>query len=124
MDNWGNDTYVRNDVGFVLSILNTLLVLQEPFIFPSQATLVFFSNDKQWPGWKILLPKEAQSCQSIGDVDDDVFITTTLEAEGLHAPLRLFTPPSVVSLVGAIALSDVKNLLAFSRFWPSWALAN
>jgi hypothetical protein len=30
-----------------LSILNTLLVLQEPFIFPSQATRVLFSNDKR-----------------------------------------------------------------------------
>jgi len=63
-----------------------------------------------------LLLKEAQSRRAIANADDDVFITTTLEAEGLHAPLRLFTPPSVVSLVGAIALSDVKNLLAFSRF--------
>ncbi len=124
MDNWGNDTYVRNDVGFVLSILNMLLVLQEPFIFPSQATLVFFSNDKQWPGWKILLPKEAQSCQSIGDVDDDVFITTTLEVQRLYAPIRLPTPPSIVSLVGAIELLDVENLLTSSRFWPSWPLAN
>jgi hypothetical protein len=63
-----------------------------------------------------LLLKEAQSHQSIANADDDVFITTTLEAEGLHAPIRLFIPPSIVSLVGAIALSDAKNLLAFSRF--------
>jgi hypothetical protein len=45
-----------------------------------------------------------------------VFITTTLEVEGLYAPIKLFTPPSVVSLVGVIALSNAKNLLAFSRF--------
>jgi len=39
-----------------------------------------------------------------------VFITTTLEVEGFHAPIKLFTPPSIVSLVGAIALSNAINL--------------
>jgi len=54
--------------------------------------------------------------QFVGDLDDDVFITTTLEAEGLYAPIRLPTPPYVVSLVGAIKLSNVENLLTSSRF--------
>jgi hypothetical protein len=63
-----------------------------------------------------LLLKEARSRQSIANADDVVFITTTLEVEGFHAPIRLFTPPSIVSLMGAIVLSDAKNLLAFSRF--------
>jgi hypothetical protein len=45
-----------------------------------------------------------------------VFITTTLEAKGLHALIRLFKPPSIVSLMGAIELSDAKNPLASSRF--------
>jgi hypothetical protein len=45
-----------------------------------------------------------------------VFITTTLEAEGLYALVRLPTPPSIIFLVGAIELSDVGNLLASSRF--------
>jgi hypothetical protein len=41
---------------------------------------------------------------------------TTLEAKGFHAPIRLPTPPSIVSLMGAIELSDVKNILVSSRF--------
>jgi hypothetical protein len=48
-----------------------------------------------------------------------VFITTTIEVEGLHAPVRLPIPTYIVSLVGAIELSDVKSLLASSRFSPS-----
>jgi hypothetical protein len=44
-----------------------------------------------------------------------VFITT-LEVQGLYAPIRLPTPPSIVSLVGAIELLDVENLLTSSRF--------
>jgi len=45
-----------------------------------------------------------------------VFITTTLEVQRLYAPIRLPTPPSIVSLVGAIELLDVENLLTSSRF--------
>jgi hypothetical protein len=46
-DNRGNDTYIRDDVGFVVvNFKHKLPVLQEPFIFPSQATQVFFLNDK------------------------------------------------------------------------------
>jgi hypothetical protein len=44
-----------------------------------------------------------------------VFITT-FEAKGFHAPIRLPTPPFVVSLMGAIELSNVENLSASSRF--------
>jgi hypothetical protein len=57
-----------------------------------------------------------KSRQSIVDPDDDVSITTTIETKGLHAPIRLPTPPSIVFLVGAIELLDVENLLPSSRF--------
>jgi len=56
-----------------------------------------------------------KSCRSIVDPNDDVSITTTFETKGLHAPIRLPTPLSIVSLVGAIEL-DVENLLASSSF--------
>jgi hypothetical protein len=57
-----------------------------------------------------------KSCRSIVNPDDDVSITTTIETKGLHAPIRLFTPLFIVSLVGAIELSDAENLLTSSRF--------
>ncbi len=43
-----------------------------------------------------------------------MFITTPTEVEGLYALVKLPIPPSVISLVRAIELSNVKNLLAFS----------
>jgi hypothetical protein len=46
-DNQGNDIYIRDDVRFaIMNFKHKLLVLQESLIFPSQATHVFFSNDK------------------------------------------------------------------------------
>jgi hypothetical protein len=38
------------------------------------------------------------------------------EVEGMSAPERVPPPPSAASLVGAIELSDVDNLLAIARF--------
>jgi hypothetical protein len=57
-----------------------------------------------------------KSCRSIVDPNDDVSITTTIETKELHAPIRLPTPLYIVSLVGAIELLDVENLLASSSF--------
>jgi hypothetical protein len=39
-----------------------------------------------------------------------VFITTTIETKGLHALMKLPTPPSIISLMGAIELSNDENL--------------
>ena len=45
-DNRGNPTYVRDDAGFmVVNTRHKLPKMSEPFIFPSQTTQVFFSND-------------------------------------------------------------------------------
>ena len=44
-DNWGNPTYVRNDVGFmVINFCHKVPKMLEPFMFPSQATQVFWSE--------------------------------------------------------------------------------
>ena len=115
-DNRGNPTYVRDDAGFmVVNSRHKLPKMSEPFIFPSQATQVFFSNDFRKPGWKVVLRKEARSRREEQDTSD-VFITTTLEVEGMSAPERVPPPAIVVSLVGAIELSDKDNLLAIAKF--------
>ena len=115
-DNRGNPTYVRDDVGFmVVNFRHKLPKMSEPFIFPSQATQVFWSDEVDKPGWKVVLLKEARSKREEQGTTN-VFITTTAEAQGMHAPDRLPPPPSTVSLVGAIELSDVDNLLAISKF--------
>ena len=115
-DNRGNPTYVRDDAGFmVVNSRHKVPKMSEPFIFPSQATQVFFSNDMRKPGWKVVLRKEARSKREEQDTSD-VFITTSLEVEGMSAPERVPPPPSNVSLVGAIELSDKDNLLAIAKF--------
>ena len=48
-DNRGNSTYVRDDAGFVVNTQHKLPKMSEPFIFPSQVTEVFFSNDMSKP---------------------------------------------------------------------------
>jgi hypothetical protein len=47
---------------------------------------------------------------------NDVFITTTMEAKGLHPPTRLPPPQSIVSLMGVIKFLNVENLLTSSHF--------
>ena len=115
-DNRGNPTYVRDDAGFmVVNSRHKLPKMSEPFIFPSQATQVFFSNDVRKPGWKVVLRKEARSRREEQDTSD-IFITTSLETQGMSAPERVPPPPVTVTLVGAIELSDKDNLLAIAKF--------
>lgn len=67
------------------------------------------------PGWKVVLRKEARSKREEQDTTN-VFITTSTEVQGMSAPERVPPPPSTASLVGAIELSDVDNLLAVAKF--------
>ena len=115
-DNRRNPAYVRDDAGFmVVNTRHKLPKMSEPFIFPSEATQVFFSNDLTKPGWKVVLRKEARSKREEQDTTN-VFITTSSEVRGMSAPERVPPPPSAPSLVGAIELSDVDNLLAIAKF--------
>ena len=50
-DSQGNNNYAQDEVGFLfINFRHKLLRLADPFIFPSQATQVFFSDDLQKPG--------------------------------------------------------------------------
>jgi hypothetical protein len=111
-DNRGNATYIRDDAGFlVVNFIHKLARTCNPFIFPSQTTQVFFSNEVRKPGWKVDLKKEAPSRREVLDTSD-IFITTTIESTGLVAPKMVPSPPQTTSLVDAIELSAEKNLLA------------
>lgn len=115
-DNRGNPTYTRDDAGFlVVNFRHTLPRMADPFIFPSQATQVFFSDVVDKPGWKVVLRKEARSKREVVD-KTDAFITTTSESAGLIAPEMCPPPSETVNLVGAIELSQEENLLAHSHY--------
>ncbi len=111
-DNRGNPTYIRDDDGFlVVNFRHKLPRLSEPFIFPSQATQVFFSDVIERPGWKVVLRKEARAKREVVDTAD-AFISTTVDSVGLVAPRQLPRTMQSVNLVGAIELSVEENILA------------
>ena len=89
--------------------------MADPFIFPTQAIQVFFSDDQKKPGWKVVLQKEACSKREVVNTAD-VFITTTSEASGLTVPIEVPMHPTTQSLVGAIELSAEDNLLAIATY--------
>jgi hypothetical protein len=58
-DNRGNPTYTRDDASFlVVNVEHNLPRMSDPFIFPGQATQVFYSDVPNKPGWKVVLRKE------------------------------------------------------------------
>ena len=115
-DNWGNSTYVRDEVGFmVVNFRHKVLKMSDPFIFPSQATQVFWSKEVGRPGWKVVLAKEARAKRQ-EQCTTDVFITRGTQVDGMDSVDRLQLLPTTVSLVGAIELSNSENLLALARF--------
>ena len=115
-DNRGNDTYVRDEAGFlVVNFRQKMPKLAEPFIFPSQATQVFYSADIRKEGWKVVLRSEARARREVVDTAD-VFIATSAETGGLTAPALVPPLPQTASLVGAIELSTEDHLLATATF--------
>jgi hypothetical protein len=87
----------------------------EPFIFPAQATQVFFSDDPRKVGWKVVLRKEPRARRKVVDTSD-VFITTTVETTALTAPRHVPLLPTVPTLNGAMTLSIEEHLLASANF--------
>jgi hypothetical protein len=115
-DNRGNPTYIRDKVGFlVVNFRHKLPRMLDPFIFPSQATQVFFSNETKKPRWKVVLPKEPRVRQEVVD-RSDVFITTIVETRGLTTLDVVPALPTSTSLVGTIELSVEDNFLANVKY--------
>jgi hypothetical protein len=78
-------------------------------------TQVFFSDDRQKPGWKVVLRKEAMARKEVVQTAD-VFITTSMESMGLIAPNEVPPPPNTASLLGAIELSAEDHLRAAAAY--------
>jgi hypothetical protein len=79
-DNRGNPTYIRDEAGFLfIKFRHKMPKLAEPFIFPSQATQVFYSDDIRKDRWKVVLRSEPRARREVVDTAD-VFISTTVKA--------------------------------------------
>ena len=110
-DNRENNTYAQDEAGFLfINFRHKLPKMVDLFIFPTQATQVFFSDDQKKLGWKVVLQKEARSKYKVVNTTE-VFITTPLEAFGLTIPTEVLAHPITQLLVGAIELSAEDNLL-------------
>jgi hypothetical protein len=104
-DNQGNPTYVKDDVGFLtLNFHHKLSFMVEPFIFPSQVTQMFFFYALKKLGWQVVLWKEARFRKKVTNMKK-LFITTTMETNGLSAPITLPPTLNIASLIGAMELS-------------------
>ena len=115
-DTRGNPTYTQDESGFLLvNFRHTLNRMLEPFIFPSQATQVFFSNVEGRPGWKVVLQNEARARREVVNTVD-AFISTRVESIGLRAPNTFPDAREAVNLIGAIKLTEEENLLAHGGY--------
>jgi hypothetical protein len=84
-DNRGNPTYIRDEAGFLfVNFRHKMPKLAEPFIFPSQATQVFYSNDIRKEDWKVVLRSDVRARREVAHTSD-MFITTTLMTSGKRA---------------------------------------
>ena len=111
-DNRENPKYTRDVANFfMVNFRHKLPHIAEPFIFPSQATLVFFYDAIERPGWKIVLCKEARVKREVVEIID-AFITTTGQFSRLIASHQVLLPSQAMNLVGAIELIIEENLLA------------
>lgn len=120
-DNRNNPTFVWDDIGFLtINFCHKLPLMSKPFIFPSQETRVFLSDDIRKPSWKVVLWKKVRTRRKVANIED-MFITTTMEIGGLSVWITLLAPPSTMSLIGAIELSNKDNILALARFYGCFA---
>jgi hypothetical protein len=115
-DNRSNPAYIRDDTGFmVVNFRHKLPSMSEPFIFPSQATQMIFSDDPGKLSWKVVLSNKSRARCEVADTSD-VFITTTVETIGLTTPAHVLAPSIVLSLDGAITLCTKEHLLASAKY--------
>jgi hypothetical protein len=77
----------------------------KPFIFPSQATKLFFFDDIKKPGWKVVLWMEVRSRIKVANIEN-VFITTTMETCGSSALITLPTCEATFVLLLSVLQGD------------------
>lgn len=110
-------SYVRDNDGFLVVNFKNNVSL-DSYVFPVQCTQVFYAEDDlHAPGsdWRVVLRKEARSKRKMEE-DDDVFISTNVEAAGMVPSFSLSEHPVEPDLTGVIILNDVDNAIALQGF--------
>jgi hypothetical protein len=107
---------VRDDAGFlVVNFRNKIPHTADPFIFPSQATQVFFSDVVGRPVCKVVLQNEARARRKVMNITN-AFISRTVETSRLIALQSLPIPVETVNIVGATELTAEETLLAQEEY--------
>ena len=119
-DNHNNSTYIRDGDGFlVVNFKHNIPKSVDPYVFPSQCTQVFFSDDDLRPRgsqWKVILRKEARGRRKVEE-DDDLFISTNASTDGgVVSGTSLLNQSVEPNLTGAIVLNDIENAIAMQGF--------
>jgi hypothetical protein len=111
LDNCGNPTYKRDDVGFLMANFRHMLPEDiEPFVFPSQVQQVFYANDQHTPWWKVVLHAEPRSMCVFFDTYGE-YINTNEDGNALDGPYTMLHAPTIPNRIGAILFSRVESLL-------------
>jgi hypothetical protein len=103
LDRWGNATYRHNDDGFLLVNFRQLKArVDEPYVFPTHVHHVFYADDLNMLGWKVVLHKEPRSIRILVFDSDEVTMLDNLIR--VDVPLEIPKVPRNMTLVGAIEL--------------------
>jgi hypothetical protein len=111
LDRWGNATYRHNDDGFLLVNFRQLKArVDEPYVFPAHVQHVFYADDLNMLGWKVVLHKEPRSKHIlVFDSDEVTMLDNLIEVD---VPLKIPKILRNITLVGAIELIGANAILA------------
>jgi hypothetical protein len=111
LDTWGNATYKCDDDGFLLVNFRQLKTrVDEPYVFLAQVQQVFYAEDPNMAGWKVVLHKEPRSKRILVSDSDEVTMLDNLI--GVDVPLEIPEVPRNMALVDVIELIGADVILA------------
>jgi hypothetical protein len=118
LDRWGNPTYKRDDDGFLLVNFRQLKArVDEPYVFPTQVQQVFYADDPNIFGWKVVLHKKPRSKRILVSGSDEVTMVDNLI--GVDVPLEFPEVPRNMALVGAIEVIGADAIIAVEELQRS-----
>ncbi len=91
--------------------------VDEPYVFSAQVQQVFYADDPNMPGWKVVLHKEPRSKSILVSNSDEVTMLDNLI--GVDVPLEIPKVPRNMALVGVIELTKVDAILTAKKLQRS-----
>jgi hypothetical protein len=83
--------------------------VDEPYVFPTHVQHVFYADDLNMLGWKVVLHKESRSKRILVSNSDEVTMLDNLI--GVDVPLEIPKVPRNMTLIGAIELIGADAIL-------------